>query len=219
MTKRKHNSRFMLFFGALFLALGLLSATKHEIKKLQAEPIAAESDVYFKPHANWKQNKARFAMYLFKGGSNPYSDWVRLDKQPGLRDIYHALTPDKEYDQLIFCRLDPNIDEDSFDTGPGKPLWNQTGNLDYIDSEELYTLNGGVGDSVTGSWSTFNPYFHAYSPIPANQDLYYRSKPAWGEDKVAAYFFNDDENAFLLFASFSLFATLIGFYKFKKKPE
>lgn len=64
MTKRKYNSRFMLFFGALFLALGLASATKHEIKTLRAEPIVAESDVFFKPHANWKESNTRFGIKL-----------------------------------------------------------------------------------------------------------------------------------------------------------
>ena len=89
-------------------------------------------------------------MYLFTEGSDSYSEWVDLAKETGFRDIYYAMTPARAFDKLIICRMDPAISENSFDTGEGNPLWNQTGNLTYVDSAPLYTLTGGTGNSATG---------------------------------------------------------------------
>jgi len=104
--------------------------------------------IYFKPHANWTQAKARFAAYFFVEGDGEKVKWMSMFKDG---DIYWCNIPNEHsYNRVIFARMNPDNEVNSFDDGT---KWNQTGDL-TLSQSNLYTLTGGEWNNVTGSWST-----------------------------------------------------------------
>ena len=106
------------------------------------------TNLYLKPHDNWKQANARFAAYFFV---NSYNKWV--DMKHVKDGIYKCTIPtDKAYTTVIYGRMNPSTNTNNFDNGT---KWNQTGNLTIPkDGTNCYTLTGGEWDGVTGEWST-----------------------------------------------------------------
>ncbi len=113
---------------------------------------AAVSDgtkvVYLKPNSNWTQSSARFAVYVFVGGTNQWVDMSDSDKD----GYYSATVPEGEWDKIIFCRMNPGTKENSWET-----KWNQTSDLDIPDGMNCYTVASGTWDKGGGTWSNFVP--------------------------------------------------------------
>ena len=132
------------------LALGVLGGVVGVVNGsigAEAATIAAGTKLYLKPHANWTQANARFAIYFYGNGDA----WVSMSDTDG-DGIYEATSPSsKTYTNLIFCRMNPSASANNWNN-----KWNQTGDLTWPgSSSDLYTLTSGEWDAVKGSWSKY----------------------------------------------------------------
>ena len=88
---------------------------------------AAVSDgtrvVYLKPNSNWLKDSARFAVYLFQGSTNTWTDMSDEDGD----GYYEATLPEGEWEKIIFCRMNP-----STTTKRLSNKWNQTLDLIFL---------------------------------------------------------------------------------------
>ena len=113
---------------------------------------AAVSDgtrvVYLKPNSNWLQSNARFAVYMFKGATNTWTDMADEDGD----GYYEATLPEGEWDKVILCRMDPNSTTNGWST-----KWNQTLDLDIPDDMNCYTVKDATWDNGGGEWSLYDP--------------------------------------------------------------
>ena len=113
---------------------------------------AAVSDgtrvVYLKPSSNWTQKGARFAVYLFQGSTNTWTDMSDEDGD----GYYEATLPEGEWEKVIFCRMNPNATENNWNT-----KWNQTLDLDIPDDMNCYTVKEATWDNGGGEWSLYDP--------------------------------------------------------------
>ena len=113
---------------------------------------AAVSDgtrvVYLKPNSNWTQSNARFAVYLFKGATNTWTDMSDEDGD----GYYEATLPEGEWEKVIFCRMDPNNTKNNWNT-----KWNQTLDLDIPDDMNCYTVKEATWEKGGGEWSLYDP--------------------------------------------------------------
>ena len=106
------------------------------------------TNLYLKPHDNWKKENARFAAYFFVNANNKWVDMKHVKD-----GIYKCTIPtDQAYKTVIYGRMNPGTNTNNFDNGT---KWNQTGNLTIpTNGTNCYTLTGGEWDGVTGEWST-----------------------------------------------------------------
>ncbi|MGN0509327.1 MAG: hypothetical protein ACI4GX_08825 [Ruminococcus sp.] len=113
---------------------------------------AAVSDgtrvVYLKPNSNWLKDSARFAVYLFQGSTNTWTDMSDEDGD----GYYEATLPEGEWEKIIFCRMNPNSTTNGWST-----KWNQTSDLDIPDDMNCYTVKDATWDKGGGEWSLYDP--------------------------------------------------------------
>ena len=95
-----------------------------------------------KPNSNWTQANARFAAYFFKDSSYEWTDMTALSGA----GVYKVVVPDGTWTNVIFCRMNPSTTENNWDS-----KWNQTSNLTYDGTNDMYTITEGSWD--TGTWS------------------------------------------------------------------
>ena len=106
--------------------------------------------VFFKPNSNWKSDNARFAVYFFNNTSN-LNSWCDLVELKSHNGYYSAQVPGGIWTNLIFCRMNPTNETNSWDEDNN---WNQTGDLAFY-SGILYTINDESWDA--GTWSIISP--------------------------------------------------------------
>ena len=107
--------------------------------------ITSGTKLYLKPSANWNQDGARFAAYFFGNGEA----WVSMKQVATCDgDIYEVTSPNKSYPNVIFCRMNPSAATNNWDN-----KWNQTNDLTYDGSKNLYTVKEGTWDKGEGTWS------------------------------------------------------------------
>ena len=113
---------------------------------------AAVSDgtrvVYLKPNSNWLQSNARFAVYLFQGSTNKWTDMSDEDGD----GYYEATLPEGKWEKVIFCRMNPNAAANNWNN-----KWNQTSDLDIPDGMNCYLVAAGTWDKGGGQWVEFTP--------------------------------------------------------------
>ena len=104
--------------------------------------------LYLKPHANWTQASARFAVYFFGSNGNAWQSMTAV----GESGYYEAAIPAGSWTGVIFCRMNPSSSTNGWTQNT--QLWNQTADLQFpTNGNNLYTLTGGTWSDVTGSWS------------------------------------------------------------------
>lgn len=138
----------------LGLALGLgvsavagLSATQ-DVKAADAATIPAATKFYLTPSANWNQSNARFAVYFFGNGEA----WASMTKVAGETNLYEVTSPNKTYENLIFCRMNPGAAANNWNN-----KWNQTADLTYNGTNNWYTVKEGTWDNGGGTWGIYAP--------------------------------------------------------------
>ena len=112
-------------------------------------------DISKKLHLNrgsWNQNQeGRYAAYFFKENDNAFGNaWVDLISG-NATDVYYCDIPsDKEYPNVIFCRMNPS-QGNGWDNNK---VWHQTNNLSLADGN-YYTITsfGGNGSKAEGNWT------------------------------------------------------------------
>ena len=114
---------------------------------------AWRGQIYLKPNNNWTVDGARFAAYFFEksGGNTTKEEWHSMFKEDD--GTYWCDIPEG-CSQVIFCRMNPNVQDNNWDTGDGKPFWGmQTNDLQIpTNSNDLYTITNGQ-NKPTGAWS------------------------------------------------------------------
>ena len=99
--------------------------------------------LYLKPNANWLVDNARFAIYVF-GTGNAWASMTDSDSD----GIYEVEVPAGSWTNVIFCRMNPSAAANSWDN-----KWNQTGDLTYDGTNDLFTIPDGSWDGTTTGWS------------------------------------------------------------------
>ena len=115
--------------------------------------------LYLAPNANWKSDKARFAVALMNSDKTT-TEWVSMTNLGN--DIYSCAIPDGTWKYVIFCRMNPNAAANNWNN-----KWNQTGDLEIpTNGTNKCAINSGqwdCGENVTWStvwdnsrWTTFD---------------------------------------------------------------
>lgn len=117
---------------------------------------AGGTPIYFVPNSNWKSDNAEFAMYVWIDGGD--HQWIDLTDSDG-DGIFEGVLP-SGYTNLIFCRMNPNRDKNGWSEGR---TWNQSADLTYDGSKNLYTIADGAWSKGNGSWSVFDDSICAHS--------------------------------------------------------
>ena len=128
------------------LALGVLGGVVGVANRpvgVEALNIATGTKLYLKPSAYWNQSNARFAAYFFGTGNT----WVSMTDSDG-DGIHEVVTPDGTWTNVIFCRMNPGNSSNSWDT-----KWNQTSDLTWDGTNNLYTVKENTWDKGGGTWS------------------------------------------------------------------
>ena len=105
--------------------------------------------LYLTPNDNWKQAGARFAAYFFNNSTGKNS-WVSMEDL--CNGIYEVIAPNGTWKNVIFCRMNPSTTENNFDN-----KWNQSGDLTYDGSKNLFTVPKGAwdGSGDKNNWSKY----------------------------------------------------------------
>ena len=151
----------------------------------------AATHLYLKPNGNWKSDGARFAAYFFGNGE----EWVDMEKVND--DLYFCDIPTtKSYPSVILCRMNPENANNNWNN-----KWNQTGDLTIpTDGKNLFTLNDGVWDGGTETWSTIydNSKWAIYDPEENEEEQVVYLKPTgyWSNDNptFVAHIWNNSSN-------------------------
>lgn len=141
---RQHSklSRFLSLALCICMVLAMIPAIP---LVANAATISKGTTLYLKPGTNWASANARFAAYFYNSTSD--NTWVSMSDADG-NGIYECQAPTKSWNNVIFCRMNPSNSTNSWDT-----KWNQTKDLTYDGTKNLYTVPDSAWDNGSGSWS------------------------------------------------------------------
>ena len=108
--------------------------------------------LYLTPSTNWKSSNARFAAYFFIQNSS--STWRSMTdyNSDGIYEVY--IPNNVSYKMVIFCRMNPNFTNNSWDADGNDYMWNQTGDLTIpTNGNNLFTVPSNKWDGATTTWS------------------------------------------------------------------
>ena len=107
--------------------------------------------LYLQPNANWNtkddgKTTPRFAAYFCNGISS--AKWYSMSDCNG--DGVYEVTVDEgeSHKNVIFCRMTPHNS-----TNDWAQKWNQSSDLTWDGSKDLYTVTDGTWDNGSGTWS------------------------------------------------------------------
>ena len=167
------------FLAAVIIIFTLMMS----ILPLTAVAANKETVIYLVPNENWKKDNARFAMYVWS--SDDDYKWIDMTDADG-NGIYEGVLP-AGYTNIIFGRMDPN----KVNGWSDNKCWNQTDNLVYDGTNNMYTVAEGAWSKGDGKWSVYdvNVCAHDYGTdnicTKCGKELFYI---------VAGYVFKDGEN-------------------------
>lgn len=136
------------FLFTLMLFAGFVAIPKQQAPvKVSAVNITQGTKLYLEPNANWLQAYARFAAYFFGDGDL----WISMTQTEG-NPLYYEVTMNqaKSFTHVIFCRMNPGNQTNSWDN-----KWNQTDDLVYDGTNNLFTVAADTWDKGGGKWSTY----------------------------------------------------------------
>ena len=164
-----------LYFAIVALLLCAISAS--------AVTITPGTKLYLTPNSNWNESNARFAAYFYGNGEA----WVSMTKVAGESNLYEVTSPSgKNFTNVIFCRMNPSTTANNWNN-----RWNQTADLTYDGTKNLYIVKADTQDKGGGTWSVYTPGV----VIPAETMLYLKPNSNWLADGawLAAYFYGNGE--------------------------
>ena len=144
-----------IFAFLLIAFIGLSTFTASAVTMTGGE------ELYLKPNSNWKQSNARFATYFFNDSSGK-NTWVDMNDCDG-DGYYEVVVPEGDWEKFIFCRMNPSATENNWNN-----KWNQTKNLVFDGTKNLYTEKSGAWDNGAGTWSTKSAF--VYKILGYNKD-------------------------------------------------
>lgn len=105
--------------------------------------------LYLKPNSNWTQANARFAAYFYGNGDT----WVSMTDLNG-DGVYEVTVPSGSWTNVIFCRMNPSTSANNWDN-----KWNQTSDLTYDGTKNLYTVANDTWDNGNGTWGKYEKVY------------------------------------------------------------
>ena len=165
------------FLAAVIIILTLMMSI------LPLTAIAADEGtvIYLVPNENWRKDNARFAMYVWTSSSD--YQWIDMTDADG-DGIYEGVLP-AGYTNVIFGRMNYHETHNGWST-----TWNQTNDLVYDGTNNMYTVAEGAWSKGDGKWSVYdaNACAHSYGTdnicTKCGKELFYI---------VAGYVFKDGD--------------------------
>ncbi len=136
------------FLFTLMLFAGFVAIPKQQAPvKVSAVDITQGTKLYLEPNANWREADARFAAY-FLGDEDLWISMTQTESNP----LYYEVTMDqaKSFTNVIFVRMNPGPEGNNWDN-----KWDQTDDLVYDGTNNLFTVAAGTWDKGGGIWSTY----------------------------------------------------------------
>ena len=96
--------------------------------------------------SDWSKGDERYVAYFFKNGVG--HTWVNMEES-SCSGIYKVAVPDIDLTSVIFVRMDGGSVINSWDK-----KWDQTEDLTFNGSNNLFTITHKNGDKWKGSWSS-----------------------------------------------------------------
>ncbi len=108
----------------------------------------------------WSTASPRFAAYFFDNTAKK-NTWVDMTQiAAATPNVYTVEVPmEHNYPNVIFVRMNPANTENRWNTtneGTNKPVWDQTGDLTFSETENFYHITSwGYDNKATGYWNTY----------------------------------------------------------------
>ena len=142
------NKKLLTILGVTTLLVGGMFVNQ-EAREVSAATVTGGTVLFMKPNSNWLSDGARFAMYLCNGSSN--AKWYSMTDDDG-DGVYQAVVGANEsHKNVIFCRMNGGNTTNDWNN-----KWDQTGDLTWDGSKNLYTISGWGG----GTWASYTPTYH-----------------------------------------------------------
>ncbi len=142
---------------ALTMGLGVAAGLSNgrKTQEAKATPTSLSGVTLYLDSTNWDNHNAewpeRYAVYTF--GSEEL--WYDLELVDGELEVYSVTFPGENTNtSFILCRMDGRVDHE---VNNWSNRWNQTENLEYDGSKNLYTITTAVPESekYNGTWGTY----------------------------------------------------------------
>ena len=175
---------------ALVLVMSILMTLAVAVIPASAVTLTGGEKLYLVPSSNWNESTPRFAAYFCNGTSA--ATWVNMNSIGN--NVYEVTVPSGNHKNVIFCRMNGSASANNWNN-----RWNQTADLVFDGTQNLYTVSG--WDS--GSWSkaTCSQIGHAFkdgkcSACSFSQTIYLKPNGNWKADgaRFAMYLFNSDSD-------------------------
>ena len=141
----KNRSKILLaLLIVLTLMVGAFTITA------SAANFSGETKLYLKPSANWQKDGARFAAYFFNNSTGKNA-WASMSDADG-DGVYEVTAPSGTWANVIFCRMNGSSSVNDWGN-----KWNQTGDLTFDGTKNLFTINASTWDNQTSGWSKYAP--------------------------------------------------------------
>lgn len=156
-------------------------STAAEVDTATTSASITEGTVLYLNANFWDPSSARFAAYFYNSSGNA---WVDAKLLSG--DVFYVTAPKGTWTNVIFGRMNPATSDNNFNDGV---KWNQTGNLTYDGTKNLFTIS--AWNNQTSGWTAFTPTtFSEGSFIHLRPGTYWDKANAW----FCAYFWDVDGN-------------------------
>ncbi|MBR2715394.1 MAG: starch-binding protein [Ruminococcus sp.] len=146
----KSSTRLLSLVLAMLMLFSVftVAASAREIEVAQTGVTMTGGEVlYLKPNSNWTKDGARFACYFF-GTGNTFASMTKCENDPG---YYKVTVPSGSWTNVIFCRMNGSNTTNNWNN-----KWNQTGDLTYDGTKNLFTVPDGAWDGSTSGWSVWS---------------------------------------------------------------
>lgn len=141
---------------------------------------------------DWTLEGARFAAYFWNDEENA---WFDLTDEDG-DGVYQVTVPEGQYENVIFCRMNPETTENSWDN-----KWDQTNDqMSFEDNisagNNCFYISDPWNTSSTGYWTSYTPASIAGVSMLTDLDdstystVYFVNYEGW--EKVYAYAYNSE---------------------------
>lgn len=122
-----------------------------------AATISGGQVLYLTPNSNWTSSSAWFAAYFFSSSGNAWAKMVQHGN-----GVYEVVAPAGSWTNVIFCRM--NSSATTCDWGS---VWNQTNDLTFDGTKNLYTVAAGAWSNGSGSWSAHSHSTYTVAGVAA----------------------------------------------------
>ncbi|MBE6825174.1 MAG: hypothetical protein E7513_07535, partial [Ruminococcaceae bacterium] len=165
----------MMLVSMCTVALVNVSAAETDVAEIGAT-ITGGTTLYLKPNSDWKTDGARFAAYFCNGSSA--AKWYSAYGPNDDGNYWVTVNSGESHANIIWCRMNGANTTNNWDN-----RWNQTGDLTWDGSKNLFTIT--QWDNQTSGWSSYTPVTPTEPTEPDDPD-----DPA--EDIEISFLINSD---------------------------